>query len=108
MHLSEQFWKQNASNLNDKDYELLRILSRLLSTSTSVTVLAVAAHDIGQYVKHWPEGRKIVQDIGAKNQIMELMTHEDADVRYQALLSVQLSFKFSFNLRKFMTNAWNV
>lgn len=39
---------------------------------------------------------RIVQEIGAKQRIMELMTHEDQDVRYQALSAVQ----------KYMTNAW--
>jgi V-type H+-transporting ATPase subunit H len=74
-------------------------------------VLAVAAHDIGQYVKHYERGKKsvdllynrmchlysvcflgrcrIVTDLGAKTRVMELMTHQDSDVRYRALLSVQ-------------------
>jgi V-type H+-transporting ATPase subunit H len=39
---------------------------------------------------------RAIQDIGAKTQIMELMSHPDADVRYQALLAVQ----------KLMVNAW--
>ncbi|KAJ3415272.1 H(+)-transporting V1 sector ATPase subunit H [Chytridiales sp. JEL 0842] len=97
VHLSEQFWKQNAGKLSEKDYELVRILSRLISTSTNPLVLSVAAHDIGQYVKHCPSGKKFVQEHGTKAQIMELMTHENPDVRYQALLAVQ----------KFMTNAWD-
>ena len=61
----------------------------MISTSTTSTALSVAAHDIGQYVKYNPSGRKIVQEIGAKTQIMELMTHEDQEVRYQSLLAVQ-------------------
>ncbi|RUS20645.1 hypothetical protein BC938DRAFT_475525 [Jimgerdemannia flammicorona] len=85
-HLSETFWKQNAVRLNEHDAELLRILARLLSTSQDRVVLAVAAHDVGQ----------IVQEIGAKHRVMELMTHEDPDVRYQSLLAVQ----------KYMVNAW--
>jgi V-type H+-transporting ATPase subunit H len=40
---------------------------------------------------------RFVQEHGTKTQIMELMTHENTDVRYQALLAVQ----------KFMTNAWD-
>ncbi|KAG9284085.1 hypothetical protein G9A89_022859 [Geosiphon pyriformis] len=95
-HESEQFWKQNAAKLNEQDHELLKILARLLSTSNDKLVLAVAAHDLGQYVKYCPSGKKFLQDIGAKQRIMELMTHEDSDVRYQALLAVQ----------KYMTNAW--
>ncbi|TPX32306.1 hypothetical protein SeMB42_g07636 [Synchytrium endobioticum] len=96
-HTSENFWKQNAAKLNERDYELLRVLSRLIATSTSPLILAVAAHDIGQYVKYAPDGKRIVQEIGAKTQIMELMTHPDSAVRYEALLAVQ----------KLMINAWN-
>ncbi|KAG2182831.1 hypothetical protein INT44_005812 [Umbelopsis vinacea] len=96
-HKSEVFWKENAQRLNEQDYRLLRILARLLSTSQSPLVLSVAAHDIGQYVKYSnKDAKKIVQEIGAKQRIMELMTHEDQDVRYQALSAVQ----------KYMTNAW--
>ncbi len=32
---------------------------------------------------------RILEEIGAKRRIMELMTHEDQEVRYQALLAVQ-------------------
>ncbi|CAJ0634732.1 16004_t:CDS:10 [Entrophospora sp. SA101] len=95
-HESEQFWKQNVARLNERDHELIRILARLLSTSNDHTVLAVAAHDLGQYVKHYPSGKKFLQEIGAKQRIMELMTYEDSEVRYQALLAVQ----------KYMTHAW--
>lgn len=95
-HQSEQFWKNNASKLNDSDYELIRILSKLLGATSSNLVLAVACHDLGQYVKYCPAGKKFLQTIGAKTRVMELMTHEDPDVRYQALLAVQ----------KFMSSAW--
>ncbi|KND02681.1 H(+)-transporting V1 sector ATPase subunit H [Spizellomyces punctatus DAOM BR117] len=96
-HLSEQFWKQNASKLNDRDHELLRMLSRIIATSQSPLVLAVAAHDIGQYVKYCANGKRALDEIGAKTQVMQLMTHADPDVRYQALTAVQ----------KLMTHAYN-
>ena len=77
VHESDLFWKENATKLNDKDYELLkyvvlgacfsrlahcvcRILIRLLRESNDSTVLAVASHDIGQYVKHYERGKKSV------------------------------------------------
>lgn len=37
-----------------------RILIRLLNESDNPTVLAVAAHDLGQYVKHYERGKKYV------------------------------------------------
>ncbi|KAG4084762.1 ATPase, V1 complex, subunit H [Neocallimastix lanati (nom. inval.)] len=95
-HKSEQFWKNNAEKLNENNYELLKVLTRLFSTSTDPVILAVACNDLGQYVKYHPEGKKVVQDIGAKQHIMELMTHEDPDVRYQALCATQ----------KYMLHAW--
>jgi hypothetical protein len=37
-----------------------RILIRLLNESADPIVLAVAVHDIGQYVKHYERGKKSV------------------------------------------------
>lgn len=73
------FWKENATKLNDKDHEQLkyvgyifpatcievdtflqRILVRLLKESEDAVILAVAAHDLGQYVKHYERGKKCV------------------------------------------------
>ncbi|KAF8636522.1 hypothetical protein AX17_003335 [Amanita inopinata Kibby_2008] len=89
VHESEDFWKENAGKLNDKDNKQLRILIKLLNESHDPTVLAVAAHDIGQYVKHCDRGKKLVADLGGKARVMQLMSHENPDVRYRALISVQ-------------------
>ena len=68
-------------------------------------MLAVAAHDLGLFVKYggdkskqWafvPTERKLiycrtVTDLGGKTRVMELMTDSDADTRYQALMTTQL------------------
>ncbi|KAJ7871511.1 ATPase V1 complex subunit H [Mycena olivaceomarginata] len=89
VHESDDFWKENAIKLNDKDHEQLKVLVKLLKESSDPVVLAVAAHDVGQYVKHYDRGKKLVTDLGAKTRVMELVTHTDSDVRYRALLSVQ-------------------
>ncbi|KAI9599292.1 armadillo-type protein [Syncephalis fuscata] len=97
VHTSEAFWQENVQRFNDNDYAYLKSLARLLETATNPTVLSVTVHDIGQYIKHFPQGKRIVQDIGAKQRIMTLMASEDNDVRYHALLAVQ----------KYMANAWH-
>ncbi|CCO31419.1 V-type H+-transporting ATPase 54 kD subunit [Rhizoctonia solani AG-1 IB] len=89
VHESEAFWKENAARLDEKDFAQLKRLVELLKTSENNTVLAVAAHDLGQYVKHHDRGKKFVTELGGKERVMELMSHSDADVRYRALLSVQ-------------------
>lgn len=89
-------------------FRTTRLLIKILNESTDPTVLAVSAHDLGQFVKYCDRGKKYVfakphtnvtrahatcyravADLGAKTRVMNLMTHENADVRYRALISVQ-------------------
>ncbi|XP_072029376.1 V-type proton ATPase subunit H-like [Amphiura filiformis] len=89
VHKSEKFWRENCMRLNEKSYELLKILTKLLETSRDPLVLCVSAHDIGEYVRHYPRGKNIVEQLGGKQLVMQYMTHEDPNVRYEALLAVQ-------------------
>lgn len=57
VHTSEKFWRENAARLNERNYELLKILVRLLEASRDALVLSVAAHDLGEYVRHYPRGK---------------------------------------------------
>ena len=41
---------------------------------------------------------RYIQELGTKQQLMELMTHSDPDVRYNALMAVQ----------QYMSNAWYI
>uniref|UniRef100_A0A8C5MJG8 V-type proton ATPase subunit H n=1 Tax=Leptobrachium leishanense TaxID=445787 RepID=A0A8C5MJG8_9ANUR len=89
VHKSEKFWRENAPRLNEKNYELLKILTKLLEVSDDPQVLAVAAHDIGEYVRHYPRGKRVIEQLGGKQLVMNHMHHEDQLVRYNALLAVQ-------------------
>lgn len=89
-HKSDEFWSSNAASLVKDDNKLVKELARILSTSKDPIVLAVACHDIGAFIKHYPEGRTIVQKIGAKAKILELMGNGDSDLRYEALQTVQI------------------
>ncbi|KAG2458242.1 V-type proton ATPase subunit H [Polypterus senegalus] len=89
VHKSEKFWRENAARLNEKNYELLKILTRLLEVSDDPQVLAVAAHDVGEYVRHYPRGKRVIEQLGGKQLVMNHMHHEDQQVRYNALLAVQ-------------------
>jgi V-type H+-transporting ATPase subunit H len=40
----------------------------------------------------------VVQELGAKQRIMELMSHDNAEVRYNALLAVQQYMSSSWEL----------
>lgn len=58
VHKSAKFWRENAQRLNEKNYELLRILIHVLDTSRDPLVLSVASYDIGEYVRHYPRGKQ--------------------------------------------------
>jgi len=42
----------------ESDVEVSRVLINLLKNAQEPVVLAVAAHDLGQYVKHYDRGKK--------------------------------------------------
>ncbi|CCJ29622.1 unnamed protein product, partial [Pneumocystis jirovecii] len=88
-HSSEKFWKENAFKLMNNDCLLLKKLVRLLLASKDPLVLAVAIHDIGKFIQQYPNGKLYAQKLGAKQKIMELMTHSDSDVKYEALTTVR-------------------
>ncbi|OMJ15378.1 V-type proton ATPase subunit H [Smittium culicis] len=97
VHSSDAFWKMNYEKFNQEDHLGLKILSELISDSNNdPLIIAVACHDLGQYIKHYPNGKVILTKLGAKAHLMRLMTHPDDKVRYEALTSVQ----------EFMVNAW--
>jgi len=89
VHRSEKFWRENAAKLNDKNYELLKILIQLLETSKDPLVLSVACFDLGEYVRHYQRGKHVLEQLGGKTMVMALLSHDDPNVRYEALLAVQ-------------------
>uniref|UniRef100_H2Y8C4 V-type proton ATPase subunit H n=1 Tax=Ciona savignyi TaxID=51511 RepID=H2Y8C4_CIOSA len=89
VHKSEKFWRENCTRLNERNYELLKILTSLLETSQEGEILAVATHDIGEYVRHYPRGKKVIEQLGIKQLVMQLLCHENSQVKYNALIAVQ-------------------
>ncbi|XP_071447520.1 V-type proton ATPase subunit H isoform X1 [Hetaerina americana] len=89
VHKSAKFWRENAPRLVERNMELLRILVRLLETSTDPLVLSVASFDVGEFVRHYPRGKKAIEQLGGKQLVMQLLGHNDPNVRYEALLAVQ-------------------
>ena len=54
MHTNPAFWRENAQKLNQNDHEVLRMIRILLKDEQDPTTLAVCAHDVGEYVRHYP------------------------------------------------------
>lgn len=98
-HESEDFWKENAERLgSDNGGKTIKQLISLLSGTREPIVLSVGVHDVGKYLQYGGDrARRIVTENGGKVKVMELMAHESADVKYQALITVQ----------RLMSQAWS-
>ncbi|KAK9271785.1 hypothetical protein L1049_002149 [Liquidambar formosana] len=92
MHKDPQFWRENITHFEENDFQILRVLITILDTSNDPRALAVACFDLSQFIQYHPAGRIIVTDLKAKERVMKLMNHENAEVTKNALLCIQRLF----------------
>ena len=95
---TEAFFKENARMIegSDGDFHLLKVLIALLAASKDEEVSAIACYDIGEFVRHYPNGRAIAKRLGAKELVMGLIEHENPELQRHALQCVS----------KIMVNNW--
>lgn len=53
--------------LNENNHNMLRTLVGVLEESQNPVAIAVAAHDIGEYVRYYPRGKKYVLHVIVHN-----------------------------------------
>jgi len=95
---SSKFWAENVLKFEQNDFRALKLLATLLN-SDDPTTLAVACHDIGEFVAMHPLGKKQIASLQVKDRVMELMGSVNPayrEVRREALLCCQ----------KIMLNKW--
>lgn len=92
MHKDPGFWRENITNFEENDFQILRVLVTIIDTSNDPTALAVACYDVSQFIQYHPGGRFILSDLKAKDRVMKLLNHENAEVTKNALLCVQRLF----------------
>lgn len=59
-----------------------------VASSNDEDVCAIACYDIGEFVRHYPNGRAIAKRLGAKELVMALIEHENVELQRQALQCV--------------------
>ncbi|XP_038678557.1 V-type proton ATPase subunit H-like [Tripterygium wilfordii] len=92
MHKDPMFWRENIKIFEENDFQILRVLITILDTSSDPRALAVACFDLSRFVQHHPAGRVILTDLRAKERVMKLMNHENAEVTKNALVCIQRLF----------------
>jgi hypothetical protein len=70
--------------------QVLRALVGLVTQRTcSNPSLAMAIHDIGEFMQAHPLGKKIIESFGLKRLLMELMLSKNPDISTEALQTLQ-------------------
>lgn len=64
----------------------------ILDSSSDARALAVACFDLSQFIQYHPAGRIILSDLKAKDRVMKLLNHDNAEVTKNALLCSQRLF----------------
>eukprot|EP00357_Protocruzia_adherens_P012443 CAMPEP_0115038154 /NCGR_PEP_ID=MMETSP0216-20121206/43237_1 /TAXON_ID=223996 /ORGANISM="Protocruzia adherens, Strain Boccale" /LENGTH=442 /DNA_ID=CAMNT_0002418495 /DNA_START=29 /DNA_END=1356 /DNA_ORIENTATION=+ len=85
---TEKFWKEYVLFFEKNDFELLRRLVALLH-STDERTRAVTCFDIGEFARYHHFGKQVLEKMGAKVRVMELMQSESEQVKEQALVCIQ-------------------
>jgi V-type H+-transporting ATPase subunit H len=95
---SSKFWGENVMKFDKNDFDALKRLRGVLEDEDKDPVsLAVACHDIGEFVALHPLGKKKVAELNIKMFVMKHMQDQsDREVRREALLCCQ----------KIMLNKW--
>ena len=91
------FFKENAKMMEgkDSDFNLVKILIALIA-SKDENVAMIACFDLGEFCRHYPNGRVIAKRLGAKEVAMSLIEHDNPELQRHALTAVS----------KMMVNNW--
>jgi len=92
---TEKFWKEHVMEFEREDFKLIKLLAELLSSENVITV-SVACHDLGEFVRFYPNGKSLCNHLSVKPVVMNLLSHADQDVQKSALQCVS----------KMMVNNW--
>ena len=86
---TETFFKENARLMEgpNEDFSMVKKLVKLVA-SHDEQVAAIACFDLGEFVRHYPNGRMVAKRLGAKDLVMHMIGHENAELQRHALQCV--------------------
>jgi V-type H+-transporting ATPase subunit H len=99
VHRSETFWRENARKVLDENKgELVRALADIMAKDweSDKQVLAIGCNDVACLVREVPEKRPVLEKVGLKTRVMELMEDPSEAVRWESLRAVGEWLRYSF------------
>jgi len=92
---SERFWRENYKKMEDDNFTLIQQIIRFLHDNYDKKPelksknLAIACYDIGEFCRHHPFGKKILDKFDCKAKIMDLIKSDIPEVRENATMAIQ-------------------
>ena len=87
-HKNEIFWRENIIRFEERGYKLVARLIELLLDEDDL-VREIACHDVGEFARFSPEGKRVINRLGGKPKLMINLQHKNAKVSKAALLATQ-------------------
>ncbi|GAX28798.1 hypothetical protein FisN_34Hh008 [Fistulifera solaris] len=86
---TEKFFRENIKLFegDDGQFKIIHDLVRLTS-SEDEEIASLACFDLGEFVRHYPNGRLLASRLGARDAVMALIDHSHEELQKQALLAV--------------------
>jgi len=89
VHRSEKFWRENFGRFEENNFQIVGVLLEIVKSSANPKHVAIALHDLGEFMRFHPRGKRIVGGLDGKLAIMKHMESEHEEVQKHALLCVQ-------------------
>ena len=92
LHTSE-FWEDHFRDFEYKDFEYIRLLTEIIKApqirDADLDKKCIACYDLGEFAKFYPGGSAVVNQLGAKEHLLELIQHENLELKNRALVCLQ-------------------
>ena len=94
IHTDDEFWSANASKLSLSAGTNQGVLNKLVDLldqqeGLSAQTHAIVCNDLSMFIKYHDLGKRDIQKLGGKTKVLSLLSSQDPDVRYKALVVVQ-------------------
>lgn len=100
-HISNTFWTENSTKFKENNWKLVKCLVEICNNFKTSNdpdekvSLAVALNDLTHVIELEPDCISILNMINGKIMIMELLSHNDSKIKYEALKTTQALISYA-------------
>jgi hypothetical protein len=93
------FWEDHYKEFEFNNFEYIRKLVRILGSNNekkgealderAIEMKCIACYDLGEFSRLYPGGSAVIEHFGAKDSLMELIKHNNLELKNRALICLQ-------------------